>query len=89
MQKITQAEAWQDFYTYIRQPGQWSNLTNAEKNRVIIADTDNKGKRAGRGGRPRSLGFERLRRILEQYAPGRYRFNIEESIYINSAHNLP
>lgn len=83
MQKITQAEAWQDFYTYIREPQRWAGLTDAEKNRIIVANTDNAGRRAGRGGRPRSLGFDRLRRILEAYAPGRYRFQIEESVYLN------
>lgn len=81
MDTLSEKDAWEDFYDYIRSSETWDTLTLNERNRLSLANTDSKEKRIGRDGRPLRLGFSRLKSLLETYAPGRYRFEMIERIY--------
>lgn len=74
--ELTKEEAWDDFYTWIRQRQEWREMTREEKIRTGIYEAN----AARHGRRDHSLGWERLRRMLNEYAPGRYEFH--ESVKI-------
>ena len=66
---LTAAQAWEDFYDWIRQQPKWAEMENRERQRVYEANAAHKGQRA------HNLGYARLKDILQTYAPGRYEFN--------------
>lgn len=83
MKKLTIEEAWDDLYAYIQVQPDWLALTKAERQKFYTAESDRRGKRKDRKGEPRRLGIKRLRELADKYAPGRYRFQVEESVYLN------
>lgn len=70
-QEFTKEQAWDDFYNWIRQQEKWKQMTRGEKIRTGIYEAN----AARRGNRDHALGWERLKRILNDYAPGRYLFS--------------
>lgn len=74
-QTLTYREAWRDFHAHISMPENWSRLTQAERNRVSLAESDYHERRTiKRTGKPYALGEERIEAILNALAPGRYVF---------------
>lgn len=66
--QLTPAEAFADFLKWVHESGTWGNLDTAERNRIITARRDAEGKRGIK------LKDTRIRAILNDYAPDRYRF---------------
>ena len=66
--QLTPAEAFADFLKWVKSSGTWSTLTKEQKNRIITARRDADGKRGI------DLKTTRIRAILNDYAPARYRF---------------
>lgn len=68
---LTPAEAWADFWTWIRQQPQWNTkaggISRNEKQALYKAN------RAATTGNPHPLGVRRIERILKEYAPDRYK----------------
>ena len=83
MKKLTTEQAWDDLYAYIQAQDRWATLPKAERQIFYTAEADRRGTRKDRKGEPRRLGIQRLRALAEKYAPGRYQFKIEESVYLN------
>lgn len=71
IQFLTPEEAWDDFYRVVYQQIK-HRLEWHEKNRVITANRDRKGLRKRASGTVIGLDVERIRAILDKYAPGRY-----------------
>lgn len=67
--QLTPAEAFGDFLIWVKASGKWGSLTVEQRNRIITARRDMEGKR----GKRLKLGSTRIRNILLDYAPGRYR----------------
>ena len=65
-------QAWQDFYEQVR-PVIWENLSRNDRRDINTAQRDFLGQRRDRGGAVITLGPERVARLLERFAPGRYR----------------
>lgn len=66
--QLTYLEAWADFWKWIRKPEQqerWQAISRKGKQYLYKADI---AKRAG------TLGYERTKNILTEYAPDRYDF---------------
>ena len=61
----TEAEAWADFWAWIKTQSVWPEMTLKEKRYINRAEWDNR-----RGG----LGPVRIRTILERYGNRRYTF---------------
>lgn len=68
---LTHLEAWRDFYDHVR-PGIWGGLSRGERREINTAERDYHGRRLSRHGRPLVLTPERVERLLERFAPGRY-----------------
>lgn len=68
--QLTPQEAFADFLQWVKASGKWDDLNNKDRNRIITARRDMNGKRDSR-----RLGYERLKSILNDYAPGRYLFS--------------
>lgn len=81
-EKLTPAEAWADFFEWIQDEERWSKLTHKERSRLIIADRDSRGVRKRVSGTVYSLGVERMEKILNDFAPGRYRFERHTDIFL-------
>lgn len=64
-------EAWRDFYEKVR-PGIWGGLSRNERRDINTAERDYQGLRRRRDGSVVQLGPERVARLLERFAPGRY-----------------
>lgn len=64
-------EAWADFYERVR-PAIWSSLSRNERRDIHTAQRDFMGLRKDRHGSPIVLGAERVARLLDRFAPGRY-----------------
>lgn len=75
--QMTPLEAFEDFLKWVHSSGRWGELTNAEKNRIITARRDSQ---LLRGERHR-LGADRIRKVLGNFAPGRYTFT--ETVTLN------
>lgn len=69
-------DAFNDFLEWIKDSGKWDKLTPQQKNRIITARRDRDFLR----GIP--LGPGRIKRILSDYAPGRYSLT-EEKVHLN------
>ena len=65
---LTPAEAWADFWKWIKQQPQWKEISRNEKQALYKAN------RASEGRDIHQLGIRRIERILNQYAKGRYEF---------------
>ena len=68
---MNEREAWQDFYEHVR-PEIWAGLSRNERRDINTAHRDFKGRRKDRHGAPLVLGAERVARLLDRFAPGRY-----------------
>lgn len=75
MEILNKDQAWQDFAQNIK-PGIWGNLTYAERNAIQQAEKDFRNQRTDIRGKPVNLGMDRVKRILEKYAPERYDIEI-------------
>jgi hypothetical protein len=62
---LTIKETWKEFWAWLKTQPAWKEMSRAEKQYM---DKTNRGVKAGQ---PMS---ERVRRILDKYAPGRYEF---------------
>lgn len=65
---LTIREAWADFYEWAKTNKILTGLPKAERRRVYDAQADYLGSRG------QKLGNERIKDIIEKYAPERYRF---------------
>lgn len=63
--QIENAQAWPDFWNWIRRPENWQPLTRPQKHYLY------KAQYAHAAGK---LGIERTKSILEKHAPDRYEF---------------
>ena len=75
--QLTPLEAFNDFLEWVKYSGTWSQLTPSQKNRIITARRDRDEKR----GEAMALGNLRIKRLLTEYAPGRYEFR--ESVILH------
>ena len=66
--QLTPGEAFADFLRWVHESGTWGNLEIKERNRIITARRDAAGKRGI------VLQNTRIKSILNDYAPDRYRF---------------
>jgi len=64
-------EAWADFFEHVR-PAIWAGLSRNERRDIDTAQRDFLGLRKDRHGAPVRLGADRVARLLERFAPGRY-----------------
>ena len=62
-QNLTPEEAWQDFYTWVKQQTTWQTLSRAKKQYL---DKTNRAVRDG------TAGATRIIAAFDEYAPGRY-----------------
>ena len=62
---LTPAEAWHDFFAWIKTQENWADIPRTEKQYLYKADSDLAKCR---------LGQKRIRGILRKYAPDRYEF---------------
>ena len=62
----TPAEAWDDFWKWIKEQPQWAEANRAERQYL---DKTNRQVKEGK------VGVRRLRRIFNDYAPGRYEYS--------------
>lgn len=65
---MTPDQAWEDFYKWIRQQPEWSNIQGKERQRIYEANA------AFKGQRKHPLGYSRIKDILSRYARDRYEF---------------
>lgn len=77
---MTPAEAWQDFMVEVW-PLVRAGLNRNERREVSTAQRDFEGKRNDRSGKPITLGPERIARLLERFAPGRYRVERSDPVF--------
>jgi hypothetical protein len=78
--QMTPAEAWQDFMSAVW-PSVRNSMTRNERREISTAQRDFEGKRNDRYGKPISLGPERIARLLERFAPGRYRVERHDPVF--------
>lgn len=76
-QTLTPLQAWDDFLEYARQTGLQLG------NDVSQAKRDRRGGRKTRRGTVVQLGAERIERLLNKYAPGRYTFQHHTTVTVN------
>ena len=70
--KITPLEAWADFWAFIKTTDSWHSIPRAEKQYLYKAQAA-----AGQG----KLGYERIKHLLERYAPERYEFQAVVTVH--------
>ena len=75
MKILNKDQAWQDFAQNVK-PEIWSDLSVSERNGIQQAEKDFRNERTDIRGKPVNLGMDRVKRILEQYAPERYDIEI-------------
>ena len=75
MEILNKDQAWRDFAQNVK-PGIWESLTYAERDAIQQAEKDFRNERTDIRGKPVNLGMDRVKRILEQYAPERYEIQI-------------
>lgn len=68
---MNEREAWRDFYDHVR-PEIWPTLSRNERRDINTAQRDFQGLRLDRSGATIRLGAERVARLLDRFAPGRY-----------------
>lgn len=66
MKTLTYLEAWQDFYAWIQQPGNWERVDRAGRDRIGKAQRRYKHKK------PAPLKYEGVRALLAEYGKERY-----------------
>ena len=72
-------QAFWDFYEYVKQPHIWATIPHRERINIYNAKHTVKGK-AKMKGRLLRLGPERLKSLMDKYAPGRYEVRISIQI---------
>lgn len=82
-QFISAREAWADFFEHVR-PGIWAGLSRNDRRDIHTAQRDFLGLRKDRHGASVRLGAERVARLLERFAPGRYRVERVVRFWVNS-----
>lgn len=65
--QMNHLEAWADFYEWVSQPEQWETVDRAGRDRIAKAQKRYTDKE------PTPLGFIGVIRLLNKYAPDRYR----------------
>lgn len=73
---LTPADAWQEFYIWIRLQPAWTDLPPKERKRIYDAQSDFMERRGKR------LGVSRIRSLLEKYAHGVYEFHAGEPYFV-------
>ena len=77
--RLTPIEAWDDFY---------ENYTNGRKEgvpmEIRVAQATSKGNTKQPSGTVKTLGANRIKRLLEKYAPGQYAFHDGEPYFVKS-----
>lgn len=68
---LSASEAWADFYDRVR-PDIWALLSRNDRRDINTAQRDYHGLRKDRKGQVIILGPERVAKLLERFAPGRY-----------------
>lgn len=71
MEFMDAAQAWAHFYEHVR-PAIWAGLTRDERRDINTAQRDYLGLRKDRKGEPVALGADRVARLLDRFAPGKY-----------------
>lgn len=64
--QLTALAAWADFWQWIKTQPHWRDIPRTQKQYMYRASKD---EREGK------LGYERIKNILTEYAPDRYRFD--------------
>lgn len=64
---LTPLEAWDDFYLNFERAGRTPN-------EIAVAEHTRRGRHVVNG-KAKTLGAKRIRRLLEKYAPGKYRYH--------------
>lgn len=77
---LTPAEAWADFWQWIKQQPQWKDKDKISRNEKQALY---KANRAAQGRDNYPLGIRRIERILNQYAEGRYTFIHHTTVTLN------
>lgn len=67
--QLTPIEAWDNFYQNFECEGK----TPIE---LVVAQATRNGRQYNKEGQPKRLGANRIARLLEKYAPGKYELNI-------------
>lgn len=70
--KITPLEAWADFWVFIKSTESWHTIPRTEKQYLY------KAQGAYVAGR---LGYDRIKHLLERYAPDRYKFEVVVTVH--------
>lgn len=81
MNYMDASEAWLDFYTHIR-PDIWAGLNRNERRDINTAQRDYLGLRRNKAGDVVKLGPDRVARLLERFAPGRYGVEVEVRFWV-------
>ena len=66
--QLSPLEAWDEFYREYVPPG------GVIPNELVVANATRNGKQRQSNGKAKRLGVERIRRLLEKYAPDKYTF---------------
>lgn len=69
--QLTALAAWADFWRWVKTRPEWKDIPRKQKQYMY---------RAAKDCREDKLGYERVKNILTQYAPDRYRF--EERVVV-------
>lgn len=69
VKKLTASEAWEDFWSTIKP------TMRKVPNELHVAQSTWKGVLRQKSGKVKSLGGQRVKRLLEKYAPGVYEFH--------------
>lgn len=64
--KMTPGEAWEDFFTWVKLPANWSKIDRRGRDRI------GKAQRRYLSESPVRLGEEGIAALVAAYAPGRY-----------------
>ena len=70
---LTPMEAWDDFYKNYTSPG--NKPKGGIPNDLRVAQVTRRGKTKQVSGATKTLGPERIKRLLDKYAPGEYQFH--------------
>ena len=81
MNEMDLQSAFWDFYAYISQPHIWQTISKEERAALYQAKHTAKGK-VQRRNKPVQIGVERLKSLMDKYAPGRYEISVSVRIRI-------
>ena len=77
-------QAWEHFWENVK-PAIWESLNKSQKNKLIVADRDTRGLRTDSRNKEKKLklGPIRIERLLNEFAPNKYRFVHHTDVYLN------